>query len=148
MYRKTSSFAASLFFALILVLILAPTCNQQCFAETVNPTNATSHNYIVESGDVLEIAVWGHQDLSGIVTVSKDGKISLTGFLEEIDVLGLTIPEVQATISDMLAYYLRNPRVAVTLRETKMIRITVIGSVRSPGVYSFRRKPKIGRAHV
>lgn len=141
MYRKTSSFAASLFFALILVLILAPTCNQQCFAETVNPTNATSHNYIVESGDVLEIAVWGHQDLSGIVTVSKDGKISLTGFLEEIDVLGLTIPEVQATISDMLAYYLRNPRVAVTLRETKMIRITVIGSVRSPGVYSFRRKP-------
>ncbi len=141
MCRKTSLFVMSLFFALIFVLILAPTCNRQCFAETINPTYVTSDNYVVESGDMLEIAVWGHQDLSGIVTVSKNGKISLTGFLEEIDVLGLTIPEVQASITDMIAYYLRNPRVTVTLREAKMIRITVIGSVRSPGVYSFRRKP-------
>ena len=43
----------------------------------------------------------------------------------------------------MLAYYLRNPRVSVTLRETRMIRVTVIGSVRSPGVYSFRSKPTL-----
>jgi polysaccharide export outer membrane protein len=128
---------------LIVILLLALTGNQLCFAKTVSPTYATSYDYVVRSGDVLEIAVWGHQDLSGIVTVNEDGRISLTGFLEEINILGLTIPEVQATLTDMLAYYLKNPKVTVTLREAKMMRITVIGCVRSPGVYSFRRRPTL-----
>ena len=108
MRREVLSLVRFFDLMLIVILLLALTGNQLCFAKTVSPTYATSYDYVVRSGDVLEIAVWGHQDLSGIVTVSKDGKISLTGFLEEIDVLGLTIPEVQATISDMLAYYLRN----------------------------------------
>ena len=139
MCQKTPSLVWPLVFALIFV----PVGNRLCLAETVSPVHATSNDYVIASGDVLEIAVWGHKDLSVIVTVREDGKISLAGLPEDIYVLGLTVPQVQATLTDKLAYYLRNPKVAVTLMEAKMIRITVIGSVRSPGVYSFRTKPTL-----
>lgn len=139
MCRKT----LLMMWALVFVLILSPIGDRLCLAETENPTYATSYEYPVTSGDVLEIAVWGHKDLSGTVTVNEDGNISLAGLPEEIYVLGMTVSEVQASLTDMLAYYLRNPRVSVTLRETRMIRVTVIGSVRSPGVYSFRSKPTL-----
>jgi len=143
MGRKALSLVRSIILMLIFVLLIAPAVNQLCLAETVTPTYAASREYPVGYGDVLEIAVWGHKDLSSIVTVSEDGKISLTGFLEEIDVLGLTVPEVQAVLTEKLAYYLKNPKVTVTLREAKATRITVIGSVRSPGVYPFRSKPTL-----
>ncbi len=129
------------FLAFILILLL--TGNRLCLAKTVSPVNTTGYDYTVGSGDVLEISVWGHKDLSSIVTVREDGKISLAGLPEGIYVLGLTVPEVQATLTDKLAYYLKNPKVTVALKEARMIRITVIGSVRSPGVYSFRTKPTL-----
>ena len=128
---------------LVFVMILLPIGDRLCLAETDNPTYSASYEYIVTSGDVLEIAVWGHQDLSGTVTVNEHGNISLAGLPEEIHVLGMTVSEVQASLTEMLAYYLRNPIISVTLRETRVIRITVIGSVRSPGVYSFRSKPTL-----
>lgn len=146
MGRKTLPFVQSLVFMLILALLIGSINNQLCFADTVSPTygaNSEYSEYLVECGDVLEIAVWGHKDLSGIVTVNENGKISLTGLLEEIDVLGLTVPEVQAYLTEKLTYYLKDPKVTVTLREAKAIRITVIGSVRSPGVYPFRSKPTL-----
>lgn len=139
MCRKT----LPMMWALVFVLILLPISDRLCLAKTGSPTYAASYEYLVTSGDVLEIAVWGHTDLSGTVTVNGDGKILLAGLPEEFYVLGMTVSEVQAGLTDMLAYYLRNPRVSVTLRETGMIRITVIGSVRSPGVYSFRSKPTL-----
>jgi polysaccharide export outer membrane protein len=125
------------------MLILISVGSQLCLRESIGLTYANSNEYKIGSEDVLEIRVWGHQDLSDVVTVSENGKISLTGLPEEIHVLGLTLPQVEATLTDRFAYYLKNPKVAVTLREAKTTQITVIGSVLAPGVYPFRGKPTL-----
>jgi len=146
MGRKTLPFVQSLVFMLILALLIGSINNQLCFADTISPTygaNSEYSEYLVECGDVLEIAVWGHKDLSDVVTVSEDGKISLTALHEGMRIIGLTLSQVEAALTDKLAYYLKNPRVTVILREAKMVRVTVIGCVRSPGVYSFRAKPTL-----
>ena len=140
MYRKVLTVT----WALVLILTLFPASHNLCLAQTETPAySLTGYEYIVRPGDVLEITVWGHSNLSGTVTVDEEGKISLAGLPGDIRVAGMKISEVQAGLTDMLTYYLRNPVVSVTLRETRMIRVTVIGSVRSPGVYSFRSEPTV-----
>ncbi|NLA07901.1 MAG: hypothetical protein GX872_09745, partial [Firmicutes bacterium] len=65
MGRKTLPFVQSLVFMLILALLIGSINNQLCFADTISPTygaNSEYSEYLVECGDVLEIAVWGHKD--------------------------------------------------------------------------------------
>jgi len=127
----------------VLMLITISVGGQLCLSDSICLTYANSHEHTIGPEDMLEITVWGHKDLSDVVTVSENGMISLTGLPEGVQVLGLTLPEVEATLTDKFAYYVKNPKVTVTLREPKMLQITVIGSVLAPGVYPFRGKPTL-----
>ena len=99
--------------------------------------------YIISAGDLLDIAVWGYEDLSAMVRVREDGKISFTSLIEEVQAAGLTVPGLQEVLTEKLSYYLKNPRVTVSVRESRLVRVNVMGSVRSPGTFSFPEPPNI-----
>jgi len=104
---------------------------------------AAGVEYEVGSGDVLEVNVFGNDDLSRMPTVQTNGAISLP-LLGEVQVAGLTVGEVQRKITNLLAKdYLVNPQVEVKVREYQSQFVSVVGEVNTPG-----RKPIRGRMRL
>jgi polysaccharide export outer membrane protein len=104
---------------------------------------APTGDYEVGPGDVIEVAVYGNDDLSRIPTVQTNGSISLP-LLGEVQVAGLTIAEVQRKITNLLEKdYLVKPQVEVKVRDYNSQYVSVVGEVNSPG-----RKPLRGRTRL
>jgi polysaccharide export outer membrane protein len=104
---------------------------------------ASPAEYEVGPGDVLEVNVFGNDDLSRIPTVQTNGAISLP-LLGEVQVAGLTVGEVQRKVTNLLAKdYLVNPQVEVKVREYQSQYVSVVGEVNAPG-----RKPIRGRMRL
>ena len=104
---------------------------------------ASDGEYEVGAGDVLEINVFGNDDLSRIPTVQTNGAVSLP-LLGEVQVSGLTVAEVKRKVTNLLAKdYLINPQVEVKVKEYQSQYISVVGEVNNPG-----RKPIRGRMRL
>ena len=104
---------------------------------------ASDGEYEVGAGDVLEINVFGNDDLSRIPTVQTNGAVSLP-LLGEVQVSGLTVAEVKRKVTNLLAKdYLINPQVEVKVKEYQSQYVSVVGEVNSPG-----RKPIRGRMRL
>lgn len=133
-------------FALVLVLAMqaapvSPPAAPAPAPAAGAPTAASE--YQVGPGDVLEIAVFGNDDLSRIPTVQTDGSIALP-LLGDVQVAGLTVGEVQRKVQALLAKdYLVNPLVDVKVREYQSQFVSVVGEVNQPG-----RKPLRGRTRL
>ena len=72
-------------------------------------------NYIIGAEDVLDIRVWGHEDLTRTVTVSADGYFSFP-LIGQIKAGGLTVRSLEDTIAKLGgilagAYHRPNPPV-------------------------------------
>jgi polysaccharide export outer membrane protein len=127
----------------VLALLQTPPGPAAPDPQAAPPAPATVGDYEVGPGDVIEVAVYGNDDLSRIPTVKTDGSISLP-LLGEVQVAGLTIAEVQRKITNLLAKdYLVNPQVEVKVRDYNSQYVSVVGDVNSPG-----RKPIRGRMRL
>jgi polysaccharide export outer membrane protein len=127
----------------VLALLQTPPAPAAPDPQAAPPAPATVGDYEVGPGDVIEVAVYGNDDLSRIPTVKTDGSISLP-LLGEVQVAGLTIAEVQRKITNLLAKdYLVNPQVEVKVRDYNSQYVSVVGDVNSPG-----RKPIRGRMRL
>jgi polysaccharide export outer membrane protein len=100
-------------------------------------TPAAKHvtdDYIIGPSDVLAIDVWKDTELTRIITVRPDGKISLP-LVGELEVSGLTANKVQKLIVQRLAEYISNPQVTVIVQEVKSQSYVIVGKVSKPGSY-------------
>lgn len=89
--------------------------------------------YRIGPGDVLEIAVLGNADLSRTATVQMTGSITLP-LLNEIQVAGLTVGEIQRKIRTLLEKdFLVDPHVEVHVKEYQSQFVVVLGEVNTPG---------------
>lgn len=79
-----------------------------------NTTDINSYKYLIGAGDVLNIFVWRNPEVSGSFTVRPDGMIT-TSLVEDIKVSGKTPTELARSIEEILATYLRDPIVTVTV---------------------------------
>jgi polysaccharide export outer membrane protein len=92
---------------------------------------------------VLEVTVFGNDDLSRNTTIQTSGVIALP-LLGEVEVGGLTLAEVQRKLATLLARdYLVNPQVEVKVKEYQSQFVSVVGEVNNPG-----RKPLRGRTRL
>ena len=99
-------------------------------------TSYGESDYRVGSEDVLKVSVYDEPDLSLEVRVSSDGIITYP-LLGRVKVGGLTIPEVEKALLDLLGKdYLVNPQVTVFVQEYGTI--YVIGEVHTPGPYPLK----------
>jgi polysaccharide export outer membrane protein len=112
-------------------------------AASPSPLPVATLDYQIGAGDVLEVIVFGNDDLSRSATVQTNGTISLP-LLGEIPVAGLTVTEIRNKLTTLLARdYLVNPQVEVKVREYQSQFVVVVGEVNSPG-----RKPLRGRTRL
>ncbi len=93
--------------------------------------------YRIGREDVLEVVVWHEPELSRVVPVRPDGKISLP-LAGEVLAAGKTPAELQAGLTKTLAPYIRDASVAVLVREINGPRVYVLGEVTKPGGFPLR----------
>jgi polysaccharide biosynthesis/export protein len=97
--------------------------------------HARAQEYIIGPGDVLNIAVWGHPDLSRDYAVDPDGYAPFP-LINRVKAGGLTTRQVAAVLVDLLGKdYLVNPQVIVTVKEYLSQKVTILGEMARPGVF-------------
>lgn len=130
-------------FALLGCPATAPPDYQKVKIDTAALLNSTA----VGPGDVFEVRVFGHPDMTGTYRVATEGNIDypLVGHLE---VSGLTATAISKRISERLKSggYLRNPHVIVYVKELKSKKVFVLGQVRKPGSFSYEERMSIVQA--
>jgi polysaccharide export outer membrane protein len=110
--------------------------------DTTSPTGAYIGvpDYRIGPLDQLEVSVFQVPDLSRTVRVNSTGDISLP-MIGVVRAGGKTVGELEAAIADKLREsLLQDPQVSVFIQEFASQRVTVEGSVGSPGI-----KPLTGR---
>lgn len=101
--------------------------------------------YIIGAEDVLDISVWKNADLSRIVTVRPDGKISLP-LIGDVQAAGLTPESLRDTIVTSLREYQDSLVASVIVTEANSHKIFILGEVAAPGSYVMRRRTTILQA--
>lgn len=85
-------------------------------------------------GDRLDIEILDDAAGPASTFVGPDGRIYFH-LLSGLQVWGLTLDETKSLLERQLATYLRDPKVAITLRGIESRRVWVMGRVNTPGLY-------------
>jgi polysaccharide biosynthesis/export protein len=108
---------------------------QKVFAANGGGGISSAEDYRIAPLDVLDIAVFGVQDLNRSVQVSSSGQISLP-LINTVRAGGKTPNQLEKDIANKLsATYLQSPQVSVYVKEYNSQKITVDGAVNKPGIY-------------
>jgi len=94
----------------------------------------TDDTYVIGDDDVLAINVWKELELTRVVTVRSDGKISLP-LVGEMKAAGRTPSQLEEDLKAALRGYISDPQVTVIVQEIKSRNINILGQVIKPGSY-------------
>jgi polysaccharide biosynthesis/export protein len=102
-------------------------------------------DYTIGPEDVLEITVWRNTDLSKVVAVRPDGRISLP-LIGDVGAAGKTAAELAGAIAEKLKEFKENPQVSIVVKEVNSYAIYVLGEVTKPGKYPLKSKTTLLQA--
>jgi polysaccharide export outer membrane protein len=92
----------------------------------------------VGAGDVLEVRVYGEEDLSKNYTLDRDGALILP-YVGRVPIAGMTANQIAQHVEQRLRDgYLVEPQVTVVVAEYRAKPIQILGEVDEPGVYYLR----------
>jgi len=95
-------------------------------------------DYVIGPEDVLEIQVWGNQDLNKTVFVRPDGRLSVP-LMGEVAVAGKTVQQLQDHLSAVYANMVKGAVVTVIVKEIRSRPVYFIGGFRNPGAMQLTR---------
>jgi len=109
------------------------------YAMLVELHNLQPETYLVGSGNVFDIKVFAYGEEQDEYTtrnaiVKSDGTITINYINEDINILGLTIPEAKIEISRHITGILE-PKVAMNPLKVRSSRVTIMGQAQIPGNY-------------
>jgi len=111
---------------------------------------ATPKNYVIGTGDQLNIDLYGYSDASFKLKVSPDGTIRIPNS-GPVKLAGLSFEDAQLKIKAQLSKIYPQitdgkTAVQVTLGQIRSIRVTLIGEVTKPGTYTLPSLATIANA--
>jgi polysaccharide export outer membrane protein len=114
-----------------------------CFSKIPDcPLYAQTDDYKIGAEDVLQISVWGNENLNQEVIVRPDGKISFP-LVNDIKVIGLTTTKLRDILTERLTSFMSNPEVAVIVKNINSYKVYVMGAVTSQGVINLKSKTNL-----
>ena len=123
-YSRFASTARRFFLLVILVFICLPALG----AET----------YRVGPGDVLNVDVYDHEDLSSVVRVGGDGTIPMP-LIGSVQVNGMSVEEIALVLEKGLGDgYIIAPHVNVFVKNFEGHKAVILGEVNKPGMVELR----------
>ena len=124
---------------LIVILLAAPLAMAQTppapqqQAAPTQPVPPVGKDYIIGPEDVLDIQVWGSNDLNQTVFVRPDGRLSLP-LVGEIAVAGQTVQQLQDHLLAVYENTVKGAVVTVIVKEIKSRPVYFVGGFAKPGV--------------
>jgi polysaccharide biosynthesis/export protein len=94
----------------------------------------TDPAYLIGPEDVLDISVWKEPDVSRVVPVRPDGRISLP-LINDVQAAGLSPQQLAGSVSEKLKKYLNGPQVTVIVTAINSQRVFVVGEVLRAGAF-------------
>jgi len=91
-------------------------------------------SYLLDSNDVVKVAVWEHASLDAEAQVDGAGYLSLP-LIGKVKAAGSSVDDIQKEISEKLKKYYRDPHVLVTLNKMASRICYVLGEVKTSGSY-------------
>ncbi len=105
--------------------------------------NADYPPYRIDSGDLLRLVVYNHEDLNAEILVTPDGYVGIP-FVGQIKIQGKTLPQAVEVITNGLTPYLKNFVVGLAPVATPSQLATIGGCVTHPGRYEARSNIRLG----
>ena len=102
----------------------------------------TEHDYLIGPGDDIDIIVWRNPEVSMVVPVRPDGKIT-TPLVEDLVASGKTSTQLARDIEITLSKYIQQPIVTVIVKRfvgPYSEQIRVIGEAAEPQALPYREK--------
>ncbi len=94
-----------------------------------------TEGYILGTGDVVQLEVWGSRYWSKSYVVSESGSIDLVGY-QKLFVKGLTLKQVRSMVGSRLGLGGNESSFSVTVTRPRMVSINIMGEVFNPGTYT------------
>ncbi len=125
----------SIFLILCIVVLLGGCATRAAVAppETVQTqSEKPGDDYIIGSGDILDISLWKDEAMTKQVTVRTDGKIVFP-LIGEITAAGRTADEVKEEMIEKLKEYVPEPVLTVDIKQINSMIVYVTGRVNHAG---------------
>ena len=92
-------------------------------------------DYVVGPGDEFNVQLYGAQNRSVKLGVTRDGHVNLPD-IGPVAVAGERFGAVKARIESMVEHQMTGVRASVSMGDTRSIRVLVLGEARRPGTYT------------
>ena len=97
-------------------------------------------DYLLGAEDVIDITVWGHDDLKRVIPVSLEGIITFP-LIGEVRAAGKSTQELEKEMAARLGgRYLVKPQITISVKEYNSQKVFVIGEVNKPGTYPITKE--------
>jgi polysaccharide export outer membrane protein len=124
-----------------------PAPNEETTASASAPASvsldhtAAEQRYRIGPGDVLDVKVFNKPQFTRDgVKVDPRGRIRMPLIKEEIEAACRTEEELEATITELLKEFIREPQVTVQIKEYLAEPVAVLGAVRAPSRFQLQRR--------
>lgn len=101
-----------------------------------------AEEYVLGVEDKLSISVWKEADLSKVVSIRPDGKISFA-LVGELQAAGRTPRQLTEDLTKALSRFIKEPVVTVTVEEINNFKVFVLGEVTTQGALNLRRRTRL-----
>ncbi len=128
----------------VLALVLAASLGG------LSPAGAQVTDYVMCPGDVLQVVVYGHEDLSTMAgntqnspyVVRPDGRVSFP-LIGDVETTGKTVTQFREELVNRFSIYLIDPQITVNVVKLGTTRIYVLGEVKKPGLYELEKSHRV-----
>jgi polysaccharide biosynthesis/export protein len=114
-------------------------------AATPDMDFVTVAGYLLQPGDVLQVAVWKETDLTAEVLIRPDGGMSFP-LAGELHAAGHTVAELTAMLEKRVRKFEPDAVVTVVVKAAAGNRVYVIGKVQRPGDFPLNRPTDVMQA--
>jgi polysaccharide biosynthesis/export protein len=99
------------------LLMCAISCRQTLSAQEKPQLTASAVEHRIVAGDVIQVDVWNHREITRTIPVRPDGTILLP-LVDNVKVSGLTAMQLAGLIRSKLEGLIPNPQVTITVTVT------------------------------
>ncbi|MET3118395.1 polysaccharide export outer membrane protein [Undibacterium sp. GrIS 1.8] len=129
------------FISASLLMLAISGCASNLTPAPTAESQAPTHDYLIGAGDTVNIIVWRNPEVSMVVSVRPDGKIT-TPLVEDVVAIGKTSTELARDIEKALAKFIQQPVVTVIVTNFAgpyEEQIRVIGQAAKPQALAYRK---------
>ena len=122
----------------LLLALAPPLIVLSAWGQSATPPDDATRGYLLGADDVISIRAIDAEEISDkAMRIGNNGFINLP-MIGRVQAGGVTVEQLEAELVNRLKPFLKHPEVSVNVVELRSQPVSVIGSVKSPGVHQLK----------